>query len=73
MAAPNLNGAIALIWSAFPRLSRKIDETIEIFKKSSKGQTVTNQCLSSGSPNNVFGAGTINVLKAFEVAQSMGY
>jgi subtilisin family serine protease len=70
MAAPNLNGAIGLLWSAVPKLSRKIDETIEILKKTSKRQTST-LCTTTGSPNNVFGYGTINIFAAYELAKSI--
>jgi subtilisin family serine protease len=70
MAAPALNGAFGLIWSAVPKLRGKIDKTIEIFKKSSR-QRLTNDCSSNNkSPNNVYGAGIIDLEKAYELAKN---
>jgi subtilisin family serine protease len=70
MAAPNVAGVIALLWSAVPELKREINKTIEVLSKSALHQP-SNECSSSGSPNNVFGHGTVNVEKAVELAKAM--
>jgi serine protease AprX len=70
MATPAVCGAVALLWSAVPNLSRNINKTLEILFKTALKQTSTD-CRSSGSPNNLFGHGTINILKAVEEAQKL--
>jgi len=72
MAAPCLNGGFGLFWSAVRSLERNIDKTLEFFAKSSKHQT-SNDCSSNGSPNNVYGYGTIDILKAVQMANGEGY
>jgi subtilisin family serine protease len=73
MAAPHLNGVVGLLWSAVPRLARKIPETLEIIYKTAKHQTST-ECDSKGqSPNYTFGYGTIDVYAAYNLAKQMGY
>jgi len=70
MAAPGFNGAVGLLWSAVPALERQLDKTEEIFRNTSLRQP-SNLCQSNGSPNNVFGYGTINVLNAVQLAQKL--
>jgi len=70
MAAPNVAGAIALLWQAVPNLSRRIPETNRVLYLSAKHQTST-LCSSNGSPNNVFGYGTMDILKAVEIGQKL--
>lgn len=53
MAAPCLNGAIGLLWSAIPRLRRQIDETISLLRMASRETSINNTCNSEGSPNNL--------------------
>jgi len=73
MATPAVAGAVALLWSAVPSLERNIEKTREIFEKSAEHQT-SNLCNSpQPTPNNVYGYGTINVIKAYELAKSLGY
>lgn len=72
MATPNVAGAMALFWSAVPSLIRNIQKTLEIFEKTAKHQK-TNECSSNGSPNNVYGYGTIDVLKAYNLAKELGF
>jgi len=67
MASPAVNGVVALIWSAVPKLNRKIDETIDIIQKTATKVDI-NACGSNGTPNNVYGYGVINALKAVESA-----
>jgi len=70
MAAPCFNGAVGLLWSAVKSLERDLDRTEEVFRRSSLQQRAI-ECQSSGSPNNVFGHGTINVLRAVEIAEKL--
>lgn len=70
MACPAVNGAVGLLWSAFPELERNIDKTKQIFETSAIKQP-TSECGISGSPNNVYGHGNIDLRKAFEVAEQM--
>jgi len=67
MASPHLAGAIALIWQANPSYVRNIDKTWDLIKKTTVAQNST-QCSSNGSPNNVYGYGSLDVLKAVEQA-----
>ncbi len=69
MAAPHVAGAVALLWSAFPSLRRDVDQTEQILEQTALHQT-SSACGSSGSPNNVYGYGTINILNAYNEAAS---
>jgi len=73
MATPAVSGAFALLWSAVPKLSRNIEKTLEIFEKTAKHQTSTQCDTNGGSPNNVYGYGTIDVHKAYLLAKELGY
>jgi len=66
MASPAINGCIALIWEAVPEISRNINATITLINKTAIKMNVTNQCGSSGSPNNVYGHGIIDVYAAIQ-------
>jgi len=72
MACPHVAGAVALLWSGHPKLVRNIKASREVMTKSAKKQTST-ECSSTGSPNNVFGHGTIDCLKAHTTAIEFGY
>jgi hypothetical protein len=77
MAAPHISGAISLLWSAIPALRRNIKSTLEILEKTALHQEST-QCRSPNkTPNHgkshfliilVYGFGTVDVLKAYELA-----
>jgi len=71
MATPLVAGVIALLWDAVPKLDRKIRETNEILYKTANHQTSRDCESTTDSPNNVFGYGTINALKAFEMANQL--
>lgn len=70
MAAPCLNGAIGLLWSALPRLRRQIDETISLLQMASRETPINNTCNSENSPNNLFGYGKLDILKAYEIGKA---
>ncbi|HQW35135.1 MAG TPA: S8 family serine peptidase [Thermoflexales bacterium] len=63
MAGPHVAGAVALIWSAQPLLKHQIDFTEDLLRNTATPVSVT-ACSSSGVPNNVYGAGKLNVLAA---------
>ena len=71
MAAPHVSGAIALLWSGIPELRRNIKLTWEILEKTALHQESTWCKSESKSPNNAYGFGSINVLKAFEYAKEL--
>jgi len=72
MACPHVAGAVALLWSGHPSLVRNIQKSRDIIKKSAKNQE-SRECNSNGSPNNVFGHGTIDSLKAHDTAIAEGF
>lgn len=57
MASPAVNGAIALLWSAVPRLRGKVEESQKIIEETAVKMRVNNECSSNGTPNNVYGHG----------------
>jgi subtilisin family serine protease len=65
MASPAVNGAIALIWEAIPKLNRKLTETQDLIQKTATKMDVSNTCNSNGTPKNVYGYLIINVIDAF--------
>jgi subtilisin family serine protease len=70
MSTPNVAGGVALLWSAVPKLVRDVKKTNEILQKSSLGQTST-VCDPKGTPNGVFGYGTVDYEKAVKLAQNL--
>jgi len=71
MATPLVAGVILQLWQAFPQLDRKLKETNEILYKSAI-HTKSRECESrQDTPNNVYGHGTIQAEKAFEIAMEM--
>jgi subtilisin family serine protease len=71
MAAPHVAGAIALLWSAIPQLQRDVKLTKTLLQKSALNQESKLCSSSQKSPNNVFGYGSINVLKAYEMGKEL--
>jgi len=71
MATPLIAGVIALLWEAVPKLDRKIKETNEILYKTANHQKTRDCESTTDSPNNVYGYGTINAQKAYEMAQQL--
>lgn len=70
MAGPHVVGLVALMWSANPELIGKIDETAQIIKATTT-PIESSACMPDGvsqSPNNTYGYGMINAVKAVETA-----
>lgn len=63
MATPCVAGAVALLWDAIPQLSRKIPESLAVIYKTAL-PVRSDLCGSSGTPNNLFGHGVIDIHKA---------
>jgi len=69
MAAPEVAGAVALLWQAKPALRGDISSTISYLTQNATPLTSTQTCGSySGKavPNAVFGYGLLNILKAVQ-------
>jgi serine protease AprX len=68
MASPHVNGAVALLWQASKKLWRDIDATQKLLEKTAVAQNTTLCSSNGGTPNNVYGYGSIDLLKAVEEA-----
>lgn len=67
MATPHVAGAVALIWSAFPNLRGKVDQTEKLLNNSAI-QVATTSCSSTGIPNSLYGYGRLDVKAAYDLA-----
>ena len=63
MATPHIAGAMALLWSAIPSLQNQIDSSRTALNNAAV-HINSMQCSSTGTPNNVFGWGRVNILTA---------
>ncbi len=63
MATPHVAGAVALLWSAVPTLTHKIDAT-EAYLSAGAHPIATSECGSDGSSNNLFGYGRLDAAQA---------
>ncbi len=68
MAGPHVAGAIALIISANPSLRGQVDALFDLLQSTAVPLTLNDHCEEQSSPNNLYGYGRINVLKAVEKA-----
>jgi len=71
MATPLVAGIISLLWEAVPALDRQIQKTNAILYETAFHQNSTDCESKTPSPNNVYGWGTINALKAYERARQL--
>ena len=71
MASPHVAGGAALLWSAVPWLIGDIDRTEQALIKSatSINATVCNPPGAPPVPNNIFGYGRLNIVRAVEMAR----
>ena len=67
MATPHIAGAMALLWSAIPSLQNQIDPSRAALNNAAVHISTT-QCSSTGTPNNVFGWGRVDILAAVTTA-----
>lgn len=68
MASPHVVGAAALLWSAQPDLVGRIDRSEQLLIKSATPVTATVCGGENPVPNNLFGYGRLDALKAVEMA-----
>ncbi|MCU0523148.1 MAG: S8 family serine peptidase [Anaerolineae bacterium] len=67
MAAPHVAGAVALLWSASPTLTHQISAT-EALLNATAVDIYATDCSSSGSPNNIYGYGRLDIKAAVDAA-----
>ncbi|MGE0884883.1 MAG: S8 family serine peptidase [Blastocatellales bacterium] len=72
MATPHTAGAIALLWSARPQLKNQIQQTIDLVNQAAVDVNSTS-CSSSGTPNNVYGWGRLDIKAAVDSSSSCSY
>ena len=70
MAGPHVAGAVALLWSARPDLIGQINIT-EDYLNNNAIHITSNECGSSGFPNNLFGYGSLDSLAVVRDASSL--
>jgi len=69
MAAPEVSGAVALLWQAKPGLIGNISRTESYLTQNATPLTSTQSCGSfhgSSVPNAVFGYGLLNILRTVQ-------
>jgi subtilisin family serine protease len=70
-ASPHVAGAVALLWSAVPTLSREVGETAALLEQTALRLTSTQDCPGfpgAAIPNAVFGWGRLAIDAAVTVA-----
>jgi subtilisin family serine protease len=65
MACPHVAGAVALLWSARPTLRRDVSRTENVLNDSAV-DILSVLCSSTGSPNNTYGYGRMDIKKAVD-------
>ncbi|MCC7362172.1 MAG: S8 family serine peptidase [Anaerolineales bacterium] len=71
MATPHVAGAVALLLSAVPALRGQVDQIAWLLNETAVPIT-SSACGSSGSPNNTYGYGRLDVLAAVDLALQLG-
>ncbi|WP_454860453.1 S8 family serine peptidase [Promicromonospora soli] len=72
MAAPHVAGAVALLWDAVPELVGDVPRTRAILDGSARDVNDTS-CGGTADDNNVWGEGKLDVVAAYELAQSQQF
>ena len=75
MASPHVAGAAALLWSAFPALVRNVDLTESVLANTAVPLVTSQMCGNEAAyqyPNNVYGAGRLDVLAAYNYFMRVG-
>jgi subtilisin family serine protease len=75
MASPHVAGAVVLFWSAFPALVRNVDLTESVLIMTAVPLVTSQACGSDVAyqyPNNVYGAGRLDVLAAYNYYARIG-
>jgi serine protease AprX len=74
MAGPHVVGQVALILSANPALIGKVDDVINLVRKSSQAVSTSESCgglAGSAVPNNTYGYGRVRVFESVQAAKGM--
>nr|BFF19975.1 hypothetical protein GCM10025730_34960 [Promicromonospora thailandica] len=72
MAAPHVSGAVALLWDAVPSLLGDVQRTRAILDGAAHDVNNT-ACGGTADDNNVWGEGKLDVLAAYQLAQSQSF
>ncbi|MCL5950723.1 MAG: S8 family serine peptidase [Chloroflexi bacterium] len=70
MASPHVAAAAVLLWSAFPKLVRNVDQTEIVLEAGALHETTSAGCGGDSSglvPNNVYGYGRLDILAAYNI------
>ena len=73
MATPHVAGAVALLWSSVPALRHQIETTLSLLEQTAVPLTSAQGCGGDASdqvPNNVYGYGRVDLLAAYQAAQT---
>ncbi|MEZ4910766.1 MAG: S8 family serine peptidase [Saprospiraceae bacterium] len=74
MAGPHVAGAVALVISANSELAGKVDKIEEILEQTAIHYTSSTTCSNvSGTPNNIFGYGRLDVEAAVDISNLSAY
>ncbi|MEN6603833.1 MAG: S8 family serine peptidase, partial [Bryobacteraceae bacterium] len=68
MASPHTAGTVALVWSAAPAYKGQPGSTATLLKNSAKQIPFSDDCGTSGVPNNTYGYGLIDASAAVQAA-----
>jgi subtilisin family serine protease len=70
MAAPHVAGAVALLWSAYPNLRGKVNQTEALLESTAVPKFTTQTCggdTATSHPNHVYGYGELDVYGAYQL------
>lgn len=75
MAGPHVAGAVALLWSAQPKLKGQVDQTIALLRETATPMKDPNHNCGSAlgfqTPNNTYGYGLLNIKAAVDKARQL--